>query len=91
MTSLSGSGADSYYPIRIKNPAKLNDPANTEAVRAVVGKFIPLPPPVLAALKFGKWKADVTATGLQEWVTAMDAQKMLQTKLDINKIATRTP
>jgi hypothetical protein len=57
-----------------------------EAVRAVVGKFIQLPPPVLAALKFGKWNAAVPEAGLREWIATMDAQAMLQTKLDPAKL-----
>jgi NitT/TauT family transport system substrate-binding protein len=67
----------------------VNDPANTEAVRAVVGKFIQLPPPVLASLRFGQWRAEVPAEGLQTWIDTMQAQEMLQTKLDPAKIAVR--
>jgi NitT/TauT family transport system substrate-binding protein len=67
----------------------VNDPANTEAVRAVVGKFIALPPPVLAALKFGKWKAEIPEAGINEWIVTMQAQDMLQTKLDAAKIVVK--
>ncbi|WP_293854926.1 ABC transporter substrate-binding protein [uncultured Alsobacter sp.] len=67
----------------------VNDPANADAVRQVIGKFIPLPPPVLSSLKFGKWKAEVTEQGLQEWIVAMQAQDMLQTKLDPTKVIAR--
>ena len=67
----------------------VNNPANTEAVRAVVGKYIALPPPVLAALRFGKWRAEVSEAGLKDWVDTMQAQGMLQTKIDIAKIATK--
>jgi NitT/TauT family transport system substrate-binding protein len=67
----------------------VNDPANVEAVRAVVGKYIQLPPPVLASLKFGQWRAEVPAEGLQAWIDTMAAQEMLQTKLDPAKIAVR--
>mgnify|MGYP000918247152 CR=1 FL=1 len=64
----------------------VNNPANVEAVRAVVGKFINMPPPVLAALKFGKWQAEVTPAGMAEWVATMKAQDMLQTNLDAAKV-----
>jgi NitT/TauT family transport system substrate-binding protein len=64
----------------------VNNPANADAVRTVVGKFIQLPPPVLASLKFGVWKAEVTESGIKDWVATMGAQSMLQTKIDAAKI-----
>jgi NitT/TauT family transport system substrate-binding protein len=64
----------------------VNNPANKEAVRAVVGKYIQLPPPVLAALKFGQWQAAVTEAGLNEWISAMKAQGMLQTGIAPAKV-----
>jgi NitT/TauT family transport system substrate-binding protein len=67
----------------------VNKPENAEATRVVVGKFIQLPPPVLAALKFGQWRAEVPASGLQDWIDTMNAQQMLQTKLDPAKIAVK--
>jgi NitT/TauT family transport system substrate-binding protein len=67
----------------------VNDPKNEAAVRAVVGKFIQLPPPVLAALKFGRWRAEVPEAGIAEWIATMNAQGMLQTKLDPAKIAVK--
>jgi NitT/TauT family transport system substrate-binding protein len=67
----------------------VNNPANAETVRTVVGKYIALPPPVLAALKFGRWKAEVPEAGLKEWVDTMQVQGMLQTKIDTAKIATK--
>ncbi len=67
----------------------VNNPANVEAVRAVVGKFIQLPPPVLAALRFGKWRGELPADGLNEWIATMKAQGMLQTTLDVAKVVAK--
>jgi hypothetical protein len=44
---------------------------------------------VLASLRFGQWRAEVPAEGLQTWIDTMQAQEMLQTKLDPAKIAVR--
>jgi NitT/TauT family transport system substrate-binding protein len=83
------AAAKAFYEAIAEATEFVNNPANEEAVRAVVGKFIQLPPPVLASLKFGKWKAQVTEAGLKEWVETMQAQGMLQTKIDPTKIATK--
>jgi NitT/TauT family transport system substrate-binding protein len=55
-------------------------------VRAAVGKYISLPPPVLQSLVFGKWQAELTEDGLRAWVKMMKGQGMIQTDIDVTKL-----
>jgi len=64
----------------------VNNPANADEVRQVIGKFIQMPEPVLKSLKLGTWKAEVTPAGLKDWVDAMKSQGLTQTNLDVAKI-----
>jgi NitT/TauT family transport system substrate-binding protein len=66
--------------------AMANDPKNVEIVRAAVGKYISLPPPVLQSLVFGKWQAELTEDGLRAWVKMMKGQGMIQTDIDVTKL-----
>jgi len=63
-----------------------NDPKNVDIVRAAVGKFIGLPPPVLQSLVFGKWQAEPTLEGLSAWVKMMKGQGMIQSDIDVSKL-----
>jgi NitT/TauT family transport system substrate-binding protein len=66
--------------------AMANDPKNVEIVRAAVGKYISLPPPVLQSLVFGKWQAELTEDGLRAWVKMMKGQGMIQSDIDVAKL-----
>lgn len=63
-----------------------NDPKNVEIVRAAVGKYITLPPPVLQSLVFGQWQAELTQDGLRAWVKMMKGQGMIQSDIDVAKL-----
>lgn len=64
----------------------VNNPANADEVRAVIGRFIPMPAPVLATLRLGTWKAEVTEAGLKDWIDTMKSQGLTQNPLDMKKI-----
>jgi NitT/TauT family transport system substrate-binding protein len=59
------------------------------AVRAAVGKFIKMPPEVIANMKLGRWQAEVTDAGMGGWIDIMKRQGMLQTGLDVGKVIAR--
>ncbi len=59
------------------------------AVRAAVGKFIKMPPEVIANMKLGRWQAEVTDAGMGAWIDIMKKQDMLRSKLDVSKVIAR--
>ncbi len=56
------------------------------AARDSAGKFIKLPPDVLAAITPPPLQAEVTEAQMQAWVDMMSAQKMLQEKPDMSRL-----
>jgi NitT/TauT family transport system substrate-binding protein len=60
-----------------------------DAVRAAVGKFIKMPPEVIASMKLGRWQAEVTDVGMQSWIDIMKRQDMVRSGLDVGKIIAR--
>jgi NitT/TauT family transport system substrate-binding protein len=58
------------------------DAANPEAWRPIVGKFIKLPPDVLATVQHPKLALEVTPQQVDYWVAVMTRQEMLTTKPD---------
>jgi NitT/TauT family transport system substrate-binding protein len=61
-------------------------PANNERLRAHIGKYIKVPPEVLAKMQIGPPAPVVTAKNLQYWVGLMKEQEMLKTNLDVAKL-----
>jgi NitT/TauT family transport system substrate-binding protein len=59
------------------------------AVRAAVGKFIKMPPEVIANMKLGRWQAEVTDAGMGAWIDIMKRQDMLRSALDVGKVIAR--
>lgn len=55
-------------------------------VRDAIGKYIPMPPPVLAGMKLGQWNAEVTEAGLAGWVAIMKKQGLLKNDVDVKKL-----
>jgi NitT/TauT family transport system substrate-binding protein len=60
-----------------------------DAVRAAVGNHIKMPPPVIAAMKLGRWQAEVTDAGMTAWIDIMKRQDMLRAPLDVKKVIAR--
>lgn len=56
----------------------VNDKANDARVRPIIGKYIPLPPAVLANAIITRQKADITAEEINYWITIMKEQDMLR-------------
>lgn len=54
------------------------DPKNDAVVRQQLGKYIKLPPPILAAMQINPPSPVITEKQLSYWVTAMDEQDMLK-------------
>ncbi len=58
--------------------AYLNDKANDARVRAIIGKFIPLPPAVIASAIISSQKPTITVQEIDYWITIMKEQDMLR-------------
>lgn len=61
-------------------------PKNDDAVRAAIGKYIKLPPPVLAKAQIAPPGPVVTPRQLSYWVELMKDQEMLKTTPDVNRL-----
>ena len=59
--------------------AFMQNPKNNDAVRAAIGKYIKLPPDVLAKMQISPPGPAVTAKQLDYWVGLMKEQEMLKT------------
>ena len=57
-----------------------------KSVRDAIGKFIPLPPPVLASMKLGSWDDKVTQAGLTSWIGIMKKQGLLANNVDVKTL-----
>jgi len=57
-----------------------------EGARADLGKYIQLPPPVLATIRFVHMSATVTGQQMQLWVDIMREQKMLRSTPNVEKL-----
>jgi len=55
--------------------------SNLDAARADFGKYVKLPPPVLATIVFTGMNAEPTVPSLALWVDTMNEQKMLKNKV----------
>ena len=82
----NAKAAQAFHDAIAEATAIANDPKNVEVVRSAVGKYIPLPPPVLKSLVFGKWRADPTEDGLRAWVKMMKGQGMIRSDIDVSRL-----
>jgi NitT/TauT family transport system substrate-binding protein len=57
-----------------------NKPANEQRVRAVIGKYIKVPPEVLAKMQMSTPGPVITEKQLDFWVRMMKDQEMLRTE-----------
>jgi NitT/TauT family transport system substrate-binding protein len=66
--------------------AFMNQPKNDAAVRAAIGKYIKLPPEVIAKVQISPPMAVVTEKQLSYWVDLMKDQGMLKTVPDVARL-----
>lgn len=69
--------------------AFLQQPRNDAAVRTAIGKYIKLPPPVLAKAQIAPPGPVVTPAQLSYWVGLMKDQEMLKGTPDVNRLIYR--
>ncbi len=62
------------------------DPKNDAVVRQQLGKYIKLPPPVLAAMQINPPSPVITEKQLSYWVEAMNEQHMLKATPDLARL-----
>ena len=62
------------------------NPKNNDKVRAAIGKFIKLPPEVIAKVQISPPGPVVTEKQLTYWVNLMKEQDMLKTTPDVSKL-----
>jgi NitT/TauT family transport system substrate-binding protein len=70
----------------VEAAAFLNNPKNMPKVREHIGKYIKLPPEVLATIQIGPPGAIVTEKQLAWWADAMQEQKMLRARPPLAKL-----
>ena len=61
-------------------------PANDRAVRTALGKYIKLPPPVLAKIRLAPPQPVLAAKDLVFWIEMMQEQDMLRSKPDVKRL-----
>ncbi len=67
----------------------MQNPKHIENVRGAIGKYIKLPPEVLAKAQISPPGAVVTEKQLNDWVALMQDQEMLKTRIDVSKLLVR--
>jgi len=81
------AAAKAFYEAIAEGAAIANK--DEAAVRASTANFTKMPPEVIAAMKLGRWQAEVTEAGIGGWIDIMKKQDMLRTGLDVKKIIAR--
>ena len=66
--------------------AFMKKPENDAEVRAIIGKYIKLPPPVLAKIALAAPEPVLTSKDLEFWVGLMNDQGMLKSKIDVKRL-----
>ncbi len=69
--------------------AFMQNSKNNDKLRGAIGKYIKLPPEVLAKAQISPPGAVVTDKQLTYWVNLMKDQEMLKTSIDVNKLLVR--
>lgn len=64
----------------------MNQPRNLEKVRTHIGKYIKLPPEVLAKMQISPPGPTVSEKQMTFWVDLMKDQDMLKTQIDVRKL-----
>ena len=66
--------------------AFIADQANAQRVRDIIGRYIKLPPEMLATVPVNAQKAALPGSSLQYWVDVMKDQKMLRESVDVPRL-----
>src|SRR5690606_2115690 len=66
--------------------ASIADQANAQRVREIIGRYIKLPPEMLASVPVNAQKAALPDSSLQYWIEVMKDQKMLRESLDVQRL-----
>ena len=82
----NGAAARAFRDAVIEAAAFMQQPKNNDAVRAAIGKYIKLPPEVLAKAQISPPGPVVTTKQLAYWVDLMKDQEMLKTTPDVARL-----
>jgi NitT/TauT family transport system substrate-binding protein len=82
----NAAAARGFREAIVEAAAFVKDPKNDAAVRAAIGKFIKLPPEVLAKAQISPPGPIVTEKQLAYWVGLMKDQEMLRGNLDLSTL-----
>ncbi len=80
------AAAKAFREAVVEGAAFMQQPKNNDKVRAAIGKYIKLPPEVLAKVQLSPPGPVVTEKQLTYWVGLMKDQEMLQTTIDVTKL-----
>ncbi len=80
------AAAKAFREAVVEGSAFMQQPKNNDKVRAIVGKYIKLPPEVLAKIQISPPGPIVTEKQLSYWVSLMRDQEMLQSIPDVTKL-----
>jgi NitT/TauT family transport system substrate-binding protein len=80
------AAAKAFREAVVEGAAFMQQTKNNDKVRAAIGKYIKLPPEVLAKVQLSPPGPVVTEKQLTYWVGLMKDQEMLQTTIDVTKL-----
>jgi NitT/TauT family transport system substrate-binding protein len=82
----NAAAARAFREAVVEAAAFMQQPKNNEAVRAAIGKYIKLPPEVLAKAQISPPGPVVTTKQLTYWIDLMKDQEMLKTTPDVARL-----
>lgn len=82
----NAAAAKAFREAVVEAAAYMQQPKNDAAVRAAIGKYIKLPPEVLAKVQISTPGPVITPRQLTYWVDLMKEQEMLKTTLDVARL-----
>lgn len=80
------AAARAFRDALVQAAAFIKKPENDPAVRDAIGKYIKLPPPVLAKIAISTPDPVVTETQMRQWLDMMNAQGMLKSPIDVKRL-----
>ncbi|MBB4222306.1 NitT/TauT family transport system substrate-binding protein [Variovorax guangxiensis] len=83
------AAARAFREALVEAAAFMQQPKNDAKVRASIGKYIKLPPDVLAKVQVSPPGPVVTDKQLSYWIGLMKDQEMLKTHIDVAKLVTK--
>ncbi|EJL76015.1 ABC-type nitrate/sulfonate/bicarbonate transport system, periplasmic component [Variovorax sp. CF313] len=83
------AAARAFREALVESAAFMQQPRNDAKVRAAIGKYIKLPPEVLAKVQISPPGPVVTEKQLAYWTGLMKEQEMLKTSIDVAKLVAK--